>query len=583
MSFRKWMGMSSGNSAERRKSMLELEQLKQPLVPESFTDRFFGLTNYGNTCYVSSVLVSLYHIKPFRDSLNAFPMPSVPPNCKSVCVKSNGSESSGSNSWYSSSRKKNGDLKKQPSPVNFNGCGCVDISMAGADVGSKHQIQVNNTSYANYGMEENVYTSLKDLYACVSSCECRYGVCSPERFIQILRRDNESFRSTRQQDAHEFLNFLLNSITEVLDEYYRNHPEVPHSKWIHSLFEGTLTSETKCLTCENITSRDESFLDLSIDIEEYSSVTSCLRSFSASEMLCAKNKFHCDVCKNLQEAEKRMKIKKLPKILALHLKRFKYNESQEVHDKLFHTVVFTNEMRLFNTTDDNEDAEKLYSLSAIIVHVGGGSHHGHYVSIVRTRSSGWVLFDDEKVTPVNESYLQRFFGDQPGQATAYVLFFTAAEEFEDYQDTTNDETLPYPISIPNQASSESTDMNNTPATPKSVSTLAHGDLDPMVTSYSSQYSQKADRDFHFPFSPDLSSSMESERNHPKSAEASPKFLKRESKSLFPSLSRSKSHKVLFSSQNNSPKDTTTRDNKHFIEHDVKHPFPFQLSKTKMKR
>lgn len=46
-------------------------------------------------------------------------------------------------------------------------------------------------------------------------------------------------------------------------------------------------------------------MDLSLDIEQNSSVTSCLRQFSASEMLCHKDKFYCDECCGLQEAEKR--------------------------------------------------------------------------------------------------------------------------------------------------------------------------------------------------------------------------------------------------------------------------------------
>ena len=80
---------------------------------------------------------------------------------------------------------------------------------------------------------------------------------------------------------------------------------VYHSTIVHRLFEGVLTSETRCLTCETVSSRDESFIDLSIDIEQNSSVTACLRQFSASEMLCQKNKFFCDSCCDLQEAEKR--------------------------------------------------------------------------------------------------------------------------------------------------------------------------------------------------------------------------------------------------------------------------------------
>jgi ubiquitin carboxyl-terminal hydrolase 12/46 len=50
--------------------------------------------------------------------------------------------------------------------------------------------------------------------------------------------------------------------------------------WVHDIFEGTLTNETKCLCCETVRTRDECFLDLSIDIEENMSISSCLRSVS---------------------------------------------------------------------------------------------------------------------------------------------------------------------------------------------------------------------------------------------------------------------------------------------------------------
>lgn len=44
-----------------------------------------------------------------------------------------------------------------------------------------------------------------------------------------------------------------------------------------------------------------------------------------------------------------MRVKKLPMILALHLKRFKYTEQQNRHTKLSYRVVFPLELRLFNT------------------------------------------------------------------------------------------------------------------------------------------------------------------------------------------------------------------------------------------
>lgn len=87
-------------------------------------------------------------------------------------------------------------------------------------------------------------------------------------------------------------------------------------------------------------------------------------------MLCQKNKFYCDSCCGLQEAEKRMKIKRLPNILALHLKRFKYQEALGRYTKLFYRVPFPTQLRLPNTSDETENPDRLYELFAVVVHIG---------------------------------------------------------------------------------------------------------------------------------------------------------------------------------------------------------------------
>ena len=301
---------------------------------------------------------------------------------------------------------------------------------------------------AAYGMPESLFTSLKDIFEALLAHKSNVGVVSPTKFLEVLRRENEMFRSAMHQDAHEFLNLLLNEVVANVEVHSKKleeekgmnghaektgfeqalasampKPTSSTTGWVHELFEGTLTSETKCLTCENVSQRDEAFLDLSVDLDEHSSVTACLRKFSEEEMLCERNKFHCDRCGGLQEAEKRMKIKRLPKILALHLKRFKYTEDLQRLQKLFHRVVYPYHLRLFNTTDDAEDPDRLYELYAVVVHIGGGPYHGHYISIVKTEERGWLLFDDEMVEPVDKSYVQNFFGDRPGLACAYVLFY----------------------------------------------------------------------------------------------------------------------------------------------------------------
>ena len=317
-----------------------------------------------------------------------------------------------------------------------------------------------NMGYQNaggYEMPESLFTATKDIFEAVVANQGRFGIISPTKFLETLRKENEMFRSAMHQDAHEFLNLLLNAVMENVEAHDKvlkqkaldqpssdststeeeaneggtvsfpsilpNPSQSSPSKLFHELFEGKLTSETRCLTCENTSQRDEPFLDLSVDLEQHSSVTACLRRFSEEEMLCERNKFHCDNCGGLQEAEKRMKIKRLPKILALHLKRFKYTEDLQRLQKLFHKVVYPYHLRLFNTTDDAEDPDRLYELYAVVVHIGGGPYHGHYVAIIKTQDRGWLLFDDEMVEPVDRNYVKNFFGDKAGLACAYVLFY----------------------------------------------------------------------------------------------------------------------------------------------------------------
>ena len=59
------------------------------------------------------------------------------------------------------------------------------------------------------------------------------------------------------------------------------------------------------LSGPQVSSKDEDFLDLSVDVEQNTSITSCLRGFSNTETLMAEHKYYCEVCCSKQEAQKR--------------------------------------------------------------------------------------------------------------------------------------------------------------------------------------------------------------------------------------------------------------------------------------
>ena len=361
-------------------SSTKLEKTFEGHIPDG--ERYYGLENFGNTCYANSVLQALYFCKPFRERLIAHH----------------------------------------------------------ASLAKDH--------------EENLLTVLGELFSEISSQKKRTGVLAPRRFIQRLKRDNELFRSFMHQDAHEFFMFTLNECCEILEREARSKREKeeggagapaspspsgspPITTWIHDVFQGHLTNQTKCLWCENVTSREECFLDLSLDVEQNSSLASCLRAFSDDELLDARDKFQCDACGGLQEAHKRMLVKTAPRVLALHLKRFKYVEALGRHSKLMHRVAFPRELKLDDRVlaPDAPVAEHdaTYRLFAVVVHLGSGPNHGHYVCLVRSHGQ-WLTYDDDVVDLADEDDLARLYGNASERAAGnehgYILFYQRDEDEE---------------------------------------------------------------------------------------------------------------------------------------------------------
>ncbi|XP_035380558.1 ubiquitin carboxyl-terminal hydrolase 46 isoform X3 [Electrophorus electricus] len=253
-----------------------------------------------------------------------------------------------------------------------------------------------------------------------------------------------------QQDAHEFLNYLLNTVADILQEEKKQGKQngrpksdrgsassdvtQPENKaeptWVHDIFQGTLTNETRCLNCETVSSKDEDFLDLSVDVEQNTSITHCLRDFSDTETLCSEYKYYCESCCSKQEAQKRMRVKKLPMILALHLKRFKYMEQLQRYTKLSYRVVFPLELRLFNTSGDAVNLDRMYDLVAVVVHCGSGPNRGHYITIVKSHGF-WLLFDDDIVEKIDAQALEEFYGltsdISKNSESGYILFYQSRQ------------------------------------------------------------------------------------------------------------------------------------------------------------
>ena len=87
------------------------------------------------------------------------------------------------------------------------------------------------------------------------------GVVRPEDLLKTVKRENDMFRGMSQQDAHEFLGWVLNKVAEDVELIDRSlkdvgkngpEPKAPGRTFVQRLFEGVLTNETRCLSCETV-------------------------------------------------------------------------------------------------------------------------------------------------------------------------------------------------------------------------------------------------------------------------------------------------------------------------------------------
>jgi Ubiquitin carboxyl-terminal hydrolase len=214
-----------------------------------------------------------------------------------------------------------------------------------------------------------------------------------------------------QQDAQEFWKLLL--------------PELGYEPLL-ALYRGTYDTFIQAMDGsgrERI--RKEIFMDLSIDVADYDHVMDSLRDmFTEGEVLKVQEGNGWRPDKESEEKVDAIKgnrliVRGLPKILQLHLKRFRHDWETGRVSKMNDRFVFEEVLDLQSVfigggggggVDDKEEC--LYDLQSVVVHVGEyGS--GHYYAYVRpnVQTNEWYRFDDDRVTRVSfQDVIEDAFG-----------------------------------------------------------------------------------------------------------------------------------------------------------------------------
>jgi ubiquitin C-terminal hydrolase len=156
--------------------------------------------------------------------------------------------------------------------------------------------------------------------------------------------------------------------------------------------------------------------DLSFDHSPLT-LESCLERFSRKEELDQENMWYCPSCKEHKRASKKMVISRLPRVLIVHLKRFKRVAPDRPQFRKFADLItFPLEGLDMSPYCNDPGAPATYDLFAVSSHYGSVSN-GHYVAFTKNlRTKQWNCYDDRMVRPVEEGEVANKY--------AYLLFYS---------------------------------------------------------------------------------------------------------------------------------------------------------------
>ncbi|KAL3316830.1 Ubiquitin carboxyl-terminal hydrolase 36 [Cichlidogyrus casuarinus] len=339
--------------------------------------RSIGLTNCGNTCYLNSCLQCLIATGPLL-----------------ALIKSSHSDSS--------------------KCVIFNRNNCTTresfCALCGVNSLLREHTKTGNScfsSFPNAITPEYFSKNVKD-----------HRLHFNKFYIPILAVC-PSLRMYMQEDAHEFLLGMLSKMEDAtLLTLYRNRlppkpihkipPKIAMTNAIRRIFGGQSKYEIKCHACQHVSSREEHWFNLSLDILNARTLQQCLSNLIRPETLSGANAYKCPNCKQLRPAERRCRIKSVPLTLIIQFNRFSRSQ------KLDSFVEFPETFNLRNFMEPQTGPPVVYRLYALVNHQGLSCRSGHYVAFSK-RHGRWYLHNDSSVSQVNQ---QSVMNQHP-----YLLFY----------------------------------------------------------------------------------------------------------------------------------------------------------------
>ncbi|KAF9586952.1 hypothetical protein IFM89_039824 [Coptis chinensis] len=195
----------------------------------------------------------------------------------------------------------------------------------------------------------------------IRSLTLDFSIDAPSKILSCINIFSPHFRYGRQEDAHEFLRFVIDACHNACLKINKN------TSIVRGIFGGKLRSQVKCCDCGAESNKTDDIMDISLDLFQVTSVKDAMQRYFQQEVLNGTNKYHCDNCEKLVVAKKQLAILKAPNVLVIQLK----------------------------------DPCPQYNLYGTIVHSGYSPDSGHYYAYIKDAMGRWYCCNDSFVSISN--------------------------------------------------------------------------------------------------------------------------------------------------------------------------------------
>jgi ubiquitin carboxyl-terminal hydrolase 7 len=347
-----------------------------------------GLKNQGATCYMNSLLQTLFHTNEFRRGVYLMHREDDP---------SRGGDAAG---------------------VRGGGGGGGGVE-GGAEKGSSSGAAAGGSGSGQAGEAKSIPFALQRVFYKLQRDHSAVGTRELTKSFGW-----ESYESFQQHDVQELLRVLCDNLEEKMKG-------TPADGLIKRLYAGEQTMYIECVDVPVKSSRDETFLDLQLNVRGCKDVYESFEKYVEVEMMDGNNKYKVDgnpvaAYNGFHDARKGIRFRSFPSVLTLQLKRFDFDpyklDMVKINDR--YEIPLHLDLDRFVDPEAPRSVPNHYTLYAVLVHSGEGQS-GHYYAFIKPdlsrEASQWYKFDDDRVSKVDTKTAvdDNFGGDMETTALRY--------------------------------------------------------------------------------------------------------------------------------------------------------------------